>query len=128
MSYESPVTSRTPDRAARCYTAALGCDVTQQGSEVRNVTGCYATLDKQSLSALGSDVTYTSQLHSTQRCYGEESTVLGYHVTPCVSKVKTVYWTAVKRLYNDSAIQNRVSYSSTVREHGSRRFYGEVQF
>jgi hypothetical protein len=37
----------------------------------------------QSLSALSSDVTYTSQLHSTQRCYGDESTVLGYHVTPC---------------------------------------------
>jgi hypothetical protein len=72
VSYESPVTSRTPGRAARCYTAALGCDVTQQGSEVCNVTGCYATLDKQSLSALGSDVTYTSQLHSTQRCYGDK--------------------------------------------------------
>jgi hypothetical protein len=25
----------------------LGCDVTQQESEVRSVTGCYATLDKQ---------------------------------------------------------------------------------
>jgi hypothetical protein len=83
---------------------------------VRNITGCYATLDKQSLSALGSDVTYSSQLHSTQRCYGDESTVLGYHVTPCVAMVKTVYWTAVKRLYNDSAIQIRVSYSGTVRE------------
>jgi hypothetical protein len=44
-------------RHARCYTAALGCDVTQQESEVRSVTGCYATLDKQSLAALGSDVT-----------------------------------------------------------------------
>jgi hypothetical protein len=44
-------------RHARCHTATLGCDVTQQGSEVRNVTGCYATLYKQSLAALGSDVT-----------------------------------------------------------------------
>jgi hypothetical protein len=83
--------SQAGPRHARCHTAALGCDVMQQGSKVRNVTGCYATLDKQSLSALGSDVTYTSQLHSTQRCYGHESTVLGYHVTPCVAMVKTVY-------------------------------------
>jgi hypothetical protein len=44
-------------RRARCYTAVLGYDVTQQESEVRSVTGCYATLDKQSLAALGSDVT-----------------------------------------------------------------------
>jgi hypothetical protein len=34
-------------RHACCQTATLGCDVTQQGSEVLNVTGCYATLDKQ---------------------------------------------------------------------------------
>jgi hypothetical protein len=73
-------------RRARCYTRVAS-----------DVTGCYATLDKQSLSALGSDVTYTSQLHSTQRCYGDESTVLGYHVTPCVAMVKTVYWTVRKK-------------------------------
>jgi hypothetical protein len=63
-----------PDRDMPVATQPLGCDITQQESEVRSVTGCYATLDKRR-SALGSDVTDTSQLHSTQRCYGDESTV-----------------------------------------------------
>jgi hypothetical protein len=64
-----------PDRDMPVATQPLGCDVTQQEREVRSVTGCYATLYKQSVSALGSDVTYTSQLHIMQHCYGNESTV-----------------------------------------------------
>jgi hypothetical protein len=34
-----------PDRDMPVSTQPLGCDVTQQESEVRSVTGCYATLD-----------------------------------------------------------------------------------
>jgi hypothetical protein len=36
-----------PDRDMPVATQPLGCDVTQQESEVGSVTGCYATLDKQ---------------------------------------------------------------------------------
>jgi hypothetical protein len=36
-----------PDRDMPVAAQPLGCDVTQQEGEMRSVTGCYATLDKQ---------------------------------------------------------------------------------